>query len=726
MKRVGSIAQRLAELPYERRVCRVEAGKRFWMNYPEPSMPGQLFPDPTVDEYVENISDAGFEVCIVGGEFNRGTPRFRSRMLPPHPNAENDLLPRFLERVHEKGIIALSYYPIIYTKPLLPLHPEWQMKFLDDGRPEPENLGWFCFNSPYRDWLPEYLIEFMDNLDLDGFYFDDTNYGTHADRPWTPSCCCSYCEELFRTETGLEIPRKVDFDSMTFRRFINWRYEKMIDFMHHLFAVVHEKHPDAILDLNSYLRPQTDWSDGHPLSSLRLEEVGGHFFVETFRTLREPGFVAKVLRSTGTPFSVFRNTTQSLKGFGAAPYSESHSAAVSCMAALANGGTQCGAPLGDANLVHKGTLKKLFLELKRRVDYIEGDTVKYLALHYSQMNRDFKPSEIPKNTSQVHFHQLGQPDVYGVYEMLNRSHAVMDIALDEHLMEERLAQYRVLFLANSACLGDRQCDAIRSFVDRGGTLIATHQTSLLDEWGQERGQFGLADVMGVEYEGEAGAPEDHPIIYLLHDEQLKRELGEIVCFYGRESTVKAGSGTSMLCTRSNTEDPVALGSLNADSEHDSTHPVVTSNAFGEGRAIYIAGDVGRAYMNSPYPPLRRFVAALAARSQPPLEVEAPEQIEMTAALRSSGELMIHLLNNPTPLLPWHVDERDDYDQLQTTYHALYEINPIYDMRIQLNNYRAKSARLPLQNVELQVSGDPPEIIVPQVDVHEVVLVELGP
>ncbi len=99
---------------------------------------------------------------------------------------------------------------------------------------------------------------------------------------------------------------------------------------------------------------------------------------------------------------------------------------------------------------------------------------------------------------------------------------------------------------------------------------------------------------------------------------------------------------------------------------------------------------------------------------------------MTAALRPSCELMIHLLNNPTPLLPWHVDERDDYDQLQTTYHALYEINPIYDVRIQLNGYKAESARLPLQNVELQVSGDPPEIIVPQVDVHEVVLVELGP
>ena len=719
LKRVGSTAQRLAELPYERRVCRVEA------HFPRPYMPGEPDLNLPVEEYVDCISEAGYEVCIVSGEFNRGTPRYRSKILTPHPNLENDKLPRFLEVAHEKGILVLTYYPIIYTKPLLPLHPEWQMKFLDDGRPEPENLGWFCFNSPYRDWLPEYLIEYMDNLDLDGFYFDDTNYGTHEDRPWTPSCHCSYCEEQFRSETGLEIPRKVDFDSMTFRRFINWRYEKMIDFMHHLYSSVHVKYPDAIMDLNSYVRPQTDWSDGHPISSYRLEEVGGHFFVETFRSLREPGFVAKVLRSTGTPFSIFRNVTQSLKGFGIAPQAEVYSAAVCCFASVANGGTQCGAPLGDVTHFRKDTIKQLFTELKKRADYIEGDTVKYTALHYSQMNRDFKPSEIPKNTGKVHFHQLGQPDMYGVYEMLNRAHVVLDIALDEHLTRERLSQYRVLFLANSVCLADAHCDAIRNFVDQGGTLIATHQTSLLDEWGQERGRFALADVMGVEYQGVTADGEDHPIIYIPHDDRLTEKLGEILCFYGHDAEVTAASNTDILCTRSTIREPKALNTFSADTEHDSGQPAITSNSFGKGQAIYIAGDVGGAYMNSPYPPLRRLTAELVGRSQSPLAVEAPEQIEMTAALHPSGELMIHLVNNPTPLLPWKVKDRNEYDKLHTTYHALYEINPIRDVRITLNGYKVKSARLPLQNQKLDVTGDPAEITVPQVDLHEVVLVELG-
>jgi hypothetical protein len=176
-KRVGSTAQRLKEKPYEKRVCRAE-------NYPSCLMPEESYVGLSVEEYVDLIHEAGLEVQIVSGEIDRGTPRFRSKMIPPPSNVDLDRLPKFLELAHEKGILILTYYPVIYTKPLKKIHPEWLMRFLDDGRPEPENLGWFCLNSPYRDWLPQYLIEYLDNLDLDGLYFDDTNWGSHeGNRP---------------------------------------------------------------------------------------------------------------------------------------------------------------------------------------------------------------------------------------------------------------------------------------------------------------------------------------------------------------------------------------------------------------------------------------------------------------------------------------------------------------------------------------------------------------
>ncbi len=726
IKRVGSTAQRLAEKPYEERMCRIET-------YPSCVSWRATYEGPSVEEWVDLIDEMGMEVQIVDGEINRGTPRFPSEMIEPHAGVANERLPRFLELAHERGIIVLSYYPIIYTKPLKPLHPEWLMKFLDDGRPEPENLGWFCFNSPYRDWLPQYLIEWMDNLDIDGLYFDDTNYGTHEDRPWTPSCCCSFCEELFRQETGEEIPRKVDFDSMTFRRFINWRYEKMIDFMHHLFSTIRAKHPDAILDLNSYIRPQNDWSDGHPLGSLRLEEVGGYFFVETFHSLREPGFVAKALRATGTPFGIFRNVAQNLKGFGCPPYPEPYAAAISGLGAMINGGAPCGGPLGQCTLLQKEATTQVFSDYKKRAPYVAGETLKHVALHYSQMNRDFRPSEIPKNTNQVHFHQIGQVDQYGAYEMLNRSHVVFDMVLDEHLAFENLAEYGILFLSNSACLSDAHCDAIRRFVEEGGTLIATHQTSLLDEWGQSRGQFALADVLGVEYRGPRGAEEKHPVIYVPHDDGIASRFGHVICFYAGESSIAVDAESEVLCTGSKVHEPEFcighfdsstefLGNFHPSMDYDSSEPAVTVHSYGKGQAIYIAGDVGSAYMNSPYPVLRRFVAHLVGRTPAPIAVEAPEVIEMTAAYRPSGELMIHLLNNPVGVVPWKIEgTREDYDETQGLFHAPFEVNPIHDILIRFNELKPLSARLPLQDVDLEISGDA-AIVVPRVDLHEVVCV----
>jgi hypothetical protein len=70
------------------------------------------------------------------------------------------------------------------------------------------------------------------------------------------------------------------------------------------------------------------------------------------------------------------------------------------------------------------------------------------------------------------------------------------IIFDTHLKD--LGNYKVLVLANQDALSDEQIGQIRRFVEAGGGLVATEETSMLTEWRRKRDKFGLADVLGLE------------------------------------------------------------------------------------------------------------------------------------------------------------------------------------------------------------------------------------
>ena len=176
----------------------------------------------------------------------------------------------------------------------------------------------------------------------------------------------------------------------------------------------------------------------------------------------------------------------------------------------------------------------------------------------------------------------------------------------------------------------------------------------------------------------------------------------------------------MLCTRSSLGGGAPLDHFDPRLEYDSGEPAATLNHYGRGRAIYLSSDVGRGFLENPYPPLRRFIDHLLRRTPPPIEVEAPQAIEVAAVRRGAHRLLIHLLNTPTPMLP----PQPGAEPQVTTFFYLQELEPVRDVRVEFNDLKVESASLPLQNLPLEVKGDPPGVVVPRVELHEVLEVEL--
>ena len=94
----------------------------------------------------------------------------------------------------------------------------------------------------------------------------------------------------------------------------------------------------------------------------------------------------------------------------------------------------------------------------------------------------------------------------GLYYPLLETRIPFDFVHEDDLGPETLARYRALLLPNVALMGDRQCGQIRDYVRRGGSLLATFETSLYNEWGDPRPDFGIGDVLGVNKTGSTQGP----------------------------------------------------------------------------------------------------------------------------------------------------------------------------------------------------------------------------
>ncbi len=94
----------------------------------------------------------------------------------------------------------------------------------------------------------------------------------------------------------------------------------------------------------------------------------------------------------------------------------------------------------------------------------------------------------------------GRPHL-GFYQAMIEARIPFEMVHDRLLDSAHLAAFKVLILPNIAAMSDAQCRQIREFVERGGSIVATHETSLYDEWGVRRPDFGLASLFGASYDG---------------------------------------------------------------------------------------------------------------------------------------------------------------------------------------------------------------------------------
>jgi hypothetical protein len=306
-------------------------------------------------------------------------------------------------------------------------------------------------------------------------------------------------------------------------------------------------------------------------------------------------------------------------------------------------------------------------------------------------------------------HEKVEDPALGFYQALIESRVPFEMVHDGKLDE--VSQYRTLILPNIAALSTKQCDQLRAFVESGGNLIATYETSLYDEWGARREDFGLADLFQTHYDGQEG-PMQNSYLNLTHPHPLLR---------GLEDVPRIVNGVNRVKTKGSTGGPLTLVPSYPDLPMEEVYarvaktdiPGVFLNQTGKGRVIYFPWDIDRTFweiLNADHGMLLRNAIQWANNEVSPVEVSGPGVLDISIWTQKQS-MTVHLVNLTNPMMMKG---------------PVREIIPVGAQRVRIaGEHRFTKAHLLVakKSIALRRGAGYLECEVPRIDLHEVIALE---
>jgi hypothetical protein len=240
----------------------------------------------------------------------------------------------------------------------------------------------------------------------------------------------------------------------------------------------------------------------------------------------------------------------------------------------------------------------------------------------------------------------------GYYQALVEARIPFEMADDRQMEPQHIGRYRVLVLPDIAALSDGQCRQIRDFVLAGGRIVATGETSLYDELGQKRTNFGLADLFGCDYvKTEAGIKNSY--LTPRHPHALTRGLENAPRIIGaaQQLTVKPHDATRQPLTLVPSYPDLPMERVFPAQEETDT-AAVFCREVGKGRVVYFPMDIDRTFwevLHEDHLVLLKNAVLWAMDETSPMTVTGAGLIDMSY-WRQKNSLAAHLVNMNNPMM----------------------------------------------------------------------------
>jgi Trehalose utilisation len=563
---------------------------------------------------------------------------------------------------HKRGLKIILGLPPFMPLALAKEHPEWRIRASAGAvlkPPSDKDLGTRsgCNHGRWGDYLIGVCAELIEDFGLDGYSFDG-NY--HP-----PLCHCPACQADYQ-KTGHALPPRPDLNEVAYRQYLVWRGERLEEHYRKLVVRLRKANPDAAL---------MTWTVnagryGHFLHSPRAMPTRLNRLIDlpmqewwldetNLGASVAPAFGAAYLRAVAgdrptasEPYLMSRGNPYGTDSF---PH---HERLTRSLLALTHGSV---AAYSFGWPGHGPSTRELFNEVAQRSPWLkQTQPLPWAALLVSEQTRQFYAYQ------DIAGRYL--PHVFGAFRAALEEHLPLALVNDWDLNAKELAKYRVLVLANAAALSDAQAAAVRQYVEAGGGLVMTGETSLFDALGRPRHDFALGDLIGVAYRGRPRAPEKRPELdenfaITLDESYWKERVGVARLSWTDHLLLRDERLAQLVPTRSVTfrgplvwvsepKDPATVAwRMTPEGWAQAPMPGAICRSVGKGKVVYLASAIDAALWSYAYPYQRRLLARAmewAAAEPPSITVTAPMCVQATywtQADKAGRRVIVHLFNN---------------------------------------------------------------------------------
>ncbi len=579
-----------------------------------------------VKEYVKDLESTNIEAITLVCKDAYGNSYYDTKFGHKNMKVKGDLLKELVQALHEKSIKIVAYYNVCCDDHEAARNPDYCQSDKHGKTIERFGYGTVCMNSPYRELVFEQLREIVRNYDVDGIFLDITYVFEEA-------CYCEYCKELYRQIYGDDIspdPKSGTVERKNYLEFKRWTRFNFIK--------------DAALTIKSIKDIPVGWNHaGDPyFCEVEVDEFADYFS----REFHSPNYllgdlVAKWMRCFKKPFEL--TIPECYRDWGEWTILPVNTLKLLFTIALVNGGNptigHVAYPSGAyAGRVAEGVLNSIRegFQWVRKIEDLCSDTesVPYVAVLHTVKNHRLKDF-------------LGWPtmnSLEGTHHLLVDNHVHFDII--SQASTEVLSKYEALIIPDEPHISKEEAEAISSFVENGGSIIASYRTSLYDERGTMKEDFELAHVLGVKFHGfspysinyldgfkdsDSGYPR---MPLLLKSRALQVEAEEI-----------AQRIASLMYPAVETKPYRHVYHQHAHPAVRTEFPAIVYNAYKKGRCIYIALPIEEEFRSNHYYWLRNIYANALKQilPNPLLKVNGPISLRVSL-MKKEGKLILHLID----------------------------------------------------------------------------------